>query len=876
MANISGVQVIVGGVGGQKPIVSASAQIPGVAGKPGPTGPTGPHGGPPGPVGPTGATGPISTGPIGPTGPQGDQGARGGYNPTIIESHRFTGNGLATDYYLDGFISGEGYAMVSVGGLIQDPVNDYTIVNNSGVKFNTAPQSQEQIEVRHFRGLSVYGDSPSQGPQGPTGPAGADGPQGPTAGPSVFRNYDIIISGSKYYIDDTLTPDLTIFRGLTYYFKQTGSSNLGNLFRVSTGPNGIWAGSPQYSQGWTENGSAGSTLITEFQVPHDAPDTLYYYNVTSSSTSNNKKISIKDIGGVTGPTGGGGDGSTGPTGATGEGETGATGPTGPAGETGETGEKGETGAGGQATAKTYAITVAGGKFYVDGVLQDTLNLIRGQKYIIDVSDSSTNSHPFWIQTTDNGGAYDFANVYGSGTGPGGPITDNGATSGSITFEVPYDAPDTLYYRCQYHSGMGGVIKSKNLTSDSISGLKGDTGPTGPAGEGGGGGGGATGPTGATGDDGSLGNRGLTGETGPAGGAGPQGVTGPTGEGAGPAGPPGETGATGEKGQTGEAGSPGGATGHTGPTGPDGAAGVTGPTGGTNTITGAAFAAYVDNQVSQAISGSIWTTLTGLNVDPTDEGVYRGGFDTVSSWTSSQLQSGTWYPSVAGKYLIQSRIQYKSYPQNDITAKARINSSISGGTILDSDTVLISKPGGVAGSGTGINYYEEPSLLCSTLVDVPATGEYYWVNTYHSATGTATGYLDGIHYSAKLQASVCGGADGERGATGPEGILTPGNTQSGFSFTPDAALTGIFDYIYTGAAILNAPSNLKAGQEIMVVLRQGGSGNNSMSFSSKYFFTDGYSDIYTHSGAIDAIRVRNISGAGITSGFLLTEMLNDLS
>ena len=167
-------------------------------------------------------------------------------------------------------------------------------------------------------------------------------------------------------------------------------------------------------------------------------------------------------------------------------------------------------------------------------------------------------------------------------------------------------------------------------------------------------------------------------------------------------------------------------------------------------------------------------------------------------------------------------------------------------------------------------------MCSTLVDVPATGEYYWVNTYHSATGTATGYLDGIHYSAKLQASVCGGADGERGATGPEGILTPGNTQSGFSFTPDAALTGIFDYIYTGAAILNAPSNLKAGQEIMVVLRQGGSGNNSMSFSSKYFFTDGYSDIYTHSGAIDAIRVRNISGAGITSGILLTEMLNDLS
>ena len=147
--------------------------------------------------------------------------------------------------------------------------------------------------------------------------------------------------------------------------------------------------------------------------------------------------------------------------------------TGATGEQGEQGDVGNTGPQGpQATAQTYVITVSGGKFYVDGTQQDTIHIFRNQKYIIDVSDSSTNSHPFYIQTTDNSGDYDSSNVYTSG------VTNSGATTGSITFIPPSDAPSTLYYRCGSHSEMGGSISVKNLNPNDLQGTNGTNGTDG--------------------------------------------------------------------------------------------------------------------------------------------------------------------------------------------------------------------------------------------------------------------------------------------------------------------------------------------------------------------------------------------------------------
>ena len=145
--------------------------------------------------------------------------------------------------------------------------------------------------------------------------------------------------------------------------------------------------------------------------------------------------------------------------------------------------------------------------------------------------------------------YDSGNLYTTG------VVNAGADSGDITFTVPYDAPDTLYYRCQYHSGMGSEVSIKNLTPNDLQGPTGATGTNGTNGSDG-----ATGPTGEDGTNGTNGSDGATGPTGEDGTNGTNGSDGATG----PTGAAASTvpGPTGPQGVTGEDGA-----GSTGPTGP---------------------------------------------------------------------------------------------------------------------------------------------------------------------------------------------------------------------------------------------------------------------------------------------------------------------
>jgi len=77
----------------------------------------------------------------------------------------------------------------------------------------------------------------------------------------------------------------------------------------------------------------------------------------------------------------------------------------------------------------------------------TLYLIRGQTYQFV---NNTGGHPFRIQST---GA-----TAGGGTQYNSGVTNNDAGNGvTLTFVVPMDAPDTLYYQCTSHIGMFGTI-----------------------------------------------------------------------------------------------------------------------------------------------------------------------------------------------------------------------------------------------------------------------------------------------------------------------------------------------------------------------------------------------------------------------------------
>jgi len=58
-------------------------------------------------------------------------------------------------------------------------------------------------------------------------------------------------------------------------------------------------------------------------------------------------------------------------------------------------------------------------------------------------------HPFHLQTT--GGGYAAAAVYTQG------FSGDGQTSGQFEWIVPDDAPDELFYQCEFHPVMFGKI-----------------------------------------------------------------------------------------------------------------------------------------------------------------------------------------------------------------------------------------------------------------------------------------------------------------------------------------------------------------------------------------------------------------------------------
>ena len=95
----------------------------------------------------------------------------------------------------------------------------------------------------------------------------------------------------------------------------------------------------------------------------------------------------------------------------------------------------------------YYIANSGtGSYTVNGVANGLITFERGKKYRIHMN---ATGHPFWIQTVS--GAYSSGNVYSTG------ITNGGEDAGYILVELPQNAPDNLYYACEYHSSMSGSI-----------------------------------------------------------------------------------------------------------------------------------------------------------------------------------------------------------------------------------------------------------------------------------------------------------------------------------------------------------------------------------------------------------------------------------
>ena len=91
----------------------------------------------------------------------------------------YTGNGTTTNYLLSENVSNARDVLVSVEGLIQTPIIDYTLAGTTGVSFTTGVVSGHEISFRHLA-LGPSGAAGPAGSTGPTGPAGAAGPSGAT------------------------------------------------------------------------------------------------------------------------------------------------------------------------------------------------------------------------------------------------------------------------------------------------------------------------------------------------------------------------------------------------------------------------------------------------------------------------------------------------------------------------------------------------------------------------------------------------------------------------------------------------------------------------------------------------------------------------
>ena len=97
---------------------------------------------------------------------------------------------------------------------------------------------------------------------------------------------------------------------------------------------------------------------------------------------------------------------------------------------------------------TNHVTGANGlsDYIIDGQLDPTLTLQRGVTYRFVVT---AVGHPFDVKTnhtTTTTGRYNNG------------VTGQGAQSGTtLTFAVPLDAPNPLFYQCEIHAAMGGTL-----------------------------------------------------------------------------------------------------------------------------------------------------------------------------------------------------------------------------------------------------------------------------------------------------------------------------------------------------------------------------------------------------------------------------------
>ena len=105
---------------------------------------------------------------------------------------------------------------------------------------------------------------------------------------------------------------------------------------------------------------------------------------------------------------------------------------------------------------TFAVTVSGGNFIIDGQTKPALTLYKGFTYTFDVSDASNATHILRFATEAEGAN---SSIITDGvTATGTP----GQAGAKVVITTSSTTASTLYYYCTAHSGMGNSITVTNV------------------------------------------------------------------------------------------------------------------------------------------------------------------------------------------------------------------------------------------------------------------------------------------------------------------------------------------------------------------------------------------------------------------------------
>ena len=205
---------------------------------------------------------------VGPSGAQGPVGPGTGIQGTLA-SDLFTGDGATISFNLSNSIEYPRNTIVSINGLLQSPVTNYTI-SGSGLTFPEAPSSGLEVEVRHLAGL-----------EGPSGAPGIDGTGAADLSaidqhvlPDATNTYDLGSTGKRWR-DLYLT-------GTSIYLGQQVLKESGANISLSK-----------------DNGSTFSRLLTDDEASSTyttvaSSTNLAVYDFNSSASFNNTSASFSD------------------------------------------------------------------------------------------------------------------------------------------------------------------------------------------------------------------------------------------------------------------------------------------------------------------------------------------------------------------------------------------------------------------------------------------------------------------------------------------------------------------------------------------------------------------------------------------------------